>query len=94
MRNRIAFKLVDNVSCEAGTCRIDAIVTMDAKGQFVLPKELRQKADFKPNQKIALVASEKDGEVCCIMMIKAERLSSAVTETLAPLLEGVTKQET
>ena len=80
-------------SCESDTCRIDAVITMDAKGQIVLPKELREKANIKPNDKIAVVACEKDGEVCCIMMIKAEKLVSAVTKTLGPLLKGVTKQE-
>jgi len=82
------------VSCESDTCRIDAVVTMDAKGQIVLPKDLREKANIKPNDKIALVASEKNGEVCCIMILKAERLVGAVTKTLGPLLKGVTKQET
>ena len=81
------------MGCEGDTCRIDAVITMDAKGQFVLPKDLREKANMKPNDKIALVASEKDGEVCCIMMIKAEKLVGAVTRTLGPLLKGVTKQE-
>lgn len=79
------------MSCEADTCKIDAIITMDAKGQFVLPKDLRERANFQPNDKIALVASEKNGEVCCIMMIKAERLAGAVTRTLAPLLKGLTR---
>ena len=80
-------------SCESDTCRIDAVITMDAKGQIVLPKELREKANIKPNDKIAVVACEKEGEVCCIMMVKAERLVSAVTKTLGPLLKGVTRQE-
>jgi AbrB family looped-hinge helix DNA binding protein len=80
-------------SCVGDTCRIDAVVSMDAKGQIVLPKDLREKANFKPNDKIAVVACEKDGEVCCIMMLKAEKLQSAVTKTLGPLLKGVTKQE-
>jgi antitoxin PrlF len=80
-------------SCEGDSCRIDAIVTMDVKGQIVLPKDLREKANFKPSDKIAVVACEKDGEVCCIMMIKAEKLRGAVTKTLGPLLKGVTKQE-
>jgi len=79
--------------CEGDSCRIDAVVTMDAKGQIVLPKDLREKANFKPNDKIAVVACEKDGEVCCIMMIKAERLKGAITETLGPLLKGVINQE-
>ncbi len=81
------------MSCEGDNFRIDAVVTMDAKGQIVLPKDLREKANLQPSNKIALVASEKDGEVCCIMMIKAERLCGAITKTLAPLLKGVTRQE-
>ena len=80
-------------SCESDTCRIDAVITMDAKGQIVLPKDLREKANFKPNDKIAVVACEKQGEVCCIMMVRAEKLVGAVTKTLAPLLKGVTNQE-
>lgn len=66
---------------------------MDSKGQIVLPKDLREKANFKPNDKIAVVACEKDGEVCCIMMLKAEKLVGAVTKTLSPMLKGVIKQE-
>ena len=80
-------------SVEEDTCRIDAVISMDAKGQIVLPKDLREKANFKPNDKIAVVACEKDGEVCCIMMVKAERFVGAVTKTLGPLLKGITKQE-
>jgi AbrB family looped-hinge helix DNA binding protein len=80
-------------SCIGDTCRIDAVISMDAKGQIVLPKDLREKANLKPNEKIAVVACEKDGEVCCIMMIKAEKLQGAVTKTLVPLLKSVTKQE-
>ncbi len=65
---------------------------MDAKGQIILPKDLRERANIKPNDKIAVVACEKDSEVCCIMMVKAERLVGAVSKTLGPLLKGVTKQ--
>jgi antitoxin PrlF len=65
---------------------------MDAKGQIVLPKDLREKANFKPSDKIAVVACEQQGEVCCIMMVKADRLVGAVTKTLGPLLKAVTEQ--
>ena len=82
------------MSVNLGACRIDAIITLDAKGQMVLPKDLREKASFKPNDKIAVVACEKQGEVCCIMMIKAERLGGAVSKTLGPLLKGVIQEET
>jgi antitoxin PrlF len=80
-------------SCESDTCRIDAVITMDVKGQIVLPKDLREKANMKANDKIAVVACEKDGEVCCIMMVKAEKLVGAVTKTLGPLIKGLTNKE-
>ena len=80
--------------CGDDCCRIDAVITMDAKGQIVLPKNLREKANIKPNEKLAVVACEKDGEVCCIMMVKAEMLVGAVTKTLGPLLKSVFPQET
>jgi len=79
--------------CEGDTCRIDAVVTMDVKGQIVLPKDLREKANMKPGDKIAIVACEKDGEVCCVMMVKAEKFVGAVTKTLSPLIKGVTNKE-
>ena len=80
-------------SCNSDTCRIDAVVTMDAKGQIVLPKDLRERANIKPNDKIAVVACEKEGEVCCIMLVKADRLVGAVTKTLGPMLKSVTNPE-
>jgi AbrB family looped-hinge helix DNA binding protein len=74
-------------------CKINAIITMDAKGQIVIPKDLREKADFKATDKIAVVAYEKEGKVCCIVMIKAERLAGAISKTLSPLLKGVIEKE-
>jgi len=79
--------------CDDDGCKIDAIVTMDAKGQIVLPKDLREKAGLKAADKIAVVAYEKEGKVCCIVMIKAERLVGAVSKTLGPLLKGVIEKE-
>jgi len=70
-------------------CKVDAIVTMDSKGQIVLPKDIREKADLKPNDKLAIVGCEREGEICCVMVIKAERLREAVTKTLGPMLKGV-----
>jgi AbrB family looped-hinge helix DNA binding protein len=66
---------------------------MDAKGQVVLPKDLRDKAGLKAADKIAVVAYEKEGKVCCIVMIKVERLTDAISKTLNPLLKGVIEKE-
>lgn len=83
---------MSNLGNEA--CRIDAVVTMDIKGQIVLPKDLREKANIKPNDKIAVVACEKDGEVCCITLVKADKLVGAVSKALGPLLKAITNKET
>jgi antitoxin PrlF len=89
----LVIAVISMASCESDTCRIDAVITMDVKGQIVLPKDLREKANMKANDKIAVVACEKDGEVCCIMMVKAEKLVGAVTKTLGPLIKGLTNKE-
>lgn len=72
-------------------CKIDAIVTMDAKGQIVLPKDLRERAKLKPNDKLAIVGFERDGEICCIVMLKADALGSSVKKMLGPVFENALK---
>lgn len=78
-------------NCGDECCKIDAVISIDAKGQIVLPKDLRERANIKPNEKLAVVACEKNGEVCCIIMVKAESLVGAVTKTLGPLIKSVTR---
>lgn len=73
-------------SCGQG-CRVDAVITVDSKGQLLLPKDLREKADFRPNSKIAILTIEKEGKIHCVLMIKAEGLSGAVSNALSPVLK-------
>ena len=68
-------------------CKIDAIVTVDAKGQIVLPKDLRERANVKPHDKLAVMGFERDGEVCCIVMVKAEALGGTVKKLLNPVFK-------
>ena len=70
-------------------CRVSAIVTIDSKGQVVLPKELREKAKLKPDDKLAVIGCESKGEVCCFVMIKAERFGSSVKTMLGPMLKEI-----
>lgn len=68
-------------SCSTST--IESIVTIDSKGQIVLPKSLREKAGFIPDEKIALITFENEGKVSCVLMIKAERLGEAVRKAVS-----------
>jgi len=67
------------------------VVTVDSKGQIVLPKDLREKAKLKPNDKLAVVGCEREGEVCCIIMVKTERLGNTISRVLGPALKEVFK---
>lgn len=71
------------------SCKVNAIVTIDAKGQIVLPKDLREKAKLKPDDKLAVIGCESKGEICCFMMVKAERFGNSVKNMLGPMLKEI-----
>ena len=70
-----------------GCCRVESVVSVDDRGQMVLPKELRDKAKIRAGDKLAVVSWEKDGEVCCISLIKAEDFAEMVRGMLGPLMK-------
>ena len=72
-------------------CKIDAVVSIDAKGQVVLPKDLRERAQLNPNDKIAIIGVERDNKVCCLVMMKAEALGNTVKNMLGPIFEQALK---
>jgi AbrB family looped-hinge helix DNA binding protein len=70
-------------------CKIESMVTVDERGQMVLPKELRDKANIKAGDKLALISWERDGDVCCLSLIRADYLAERVTEFLGPVMTGL-----
>jgi antitoxin PrlF len=70
-------------------CKIDAVVTVDAKGQLVLPKDLRERAKLEPNDKLAIIGCERNGEICCFIIVKAETLGGPVKKLLGPILKDI-----
>jgi AbrB family looped-hinge helix DNA binding protein len=99
----LAFRLEENMpktrnkgkcypgSVEASNLKVESIVTVDDRGQMVLPKEIRKKYGLEPGDKLALVTRERDGKVCCIYMFKTEELLNTVKEKLGPLFDDVVK---
>ncbi|HEY41433.1 MAG TPA: AbrB/MazE/SpoVT family DNA-binding domain-containing protein [Dehalococcoidia bacterium] len=80
----------DCCSPEAGSCcRVEALVSIDERGQMVLPKELREKVGIRPGDKLALTTWERDGRVCCITMTKVEELTDMVKATLGPVMRDI-----
>jgi len=70
-------------------CAVEALVTVDERGQMVLPKDMREAAGIRPGDKLALIAWRKDGAVCCMTLIKADELKSMVRSKLGPLMKDI-----
>ncbi|OGO29883.1 MAG: AbrB family transcriptional regulator [Chloroflexi bacterium RBG_16_56_11] len=75
-----------------GGCRVEGLVSVDERGQMVLPKEAREKAGIHAGDKLAVVTWEKDGKTCCLTLIKAEELTGMVKTLLGPLMEEVLRK--
>ncbi len=71
------------------SCRVESIINVDERGQMVLPKELREKAKIKAGDKLAVTSWEKNGEVCCITLIKVEDMVEMVKGQLGPILKEI-----
>ena len=69
--------------------KVEALISVDERGQMVLPKELREKANIRAGDKLAVTAWETDGKVCCIALIKAEELTNMVKTMLGPLVKDL-----
>jgi AbrB family looped-hinge helix DNA binding protein len=70
--------------------KVEAIVSIDERGQMVLPKEIRARVGLQPGDKLAIVTRERDGKVCCIYMFKSEELLDMVKGRMGPLLQDIT----
>lgn len=66
--------------------RVEAVVSVDQRGQMVLPKDIRQKLGVNGGDKLALVIMERNGKVCCVNMFKAEELADKVRSMIGPLM--------
>ena len=72
-----------------GCCQVAAVVAVDARGQMVLPKELRSQAGIGPDDKLAVVSWKKGEELCCLMLVKVDALAEAVRTAYGPMLSQI-----
>lgn len=72
-----------------GCCKVDSLVSVDERGQMVLPKEIRDKAKIRAGEKLAVISWEKDGEVYCISLVKIEAITEMVKGMLGPVMKEI-----
>jgi antitoxin PrlF len=68
------------------SCRVESVVSLDPRGQMVLPKDVREKAGFGPHEKLAVVSWTRGSEVCCVTLQRADDLADLVRRRYGPLL--------
>lgn len=74
-------------------CRVESLVTVDERGQMVLPKEVREKAGIRAGEKLAVITWGKDGEVQCLALIKVDNLTQMVKGLLGPMAQDILKDK-
>jgi antitoxin PrlF len=74
---------------KSGCCKVESLISIDERGQMVLPKEIRDRANIHAGDKLAVVSWEKDGKICCLTLIKAEELAGIVKGILGPLIKDI-----
>jgi antitoxin PrlF len=72
-------------------CKVESVVSVDERGQMVLPKELRDKANIKAGDKLAVVSWGQTDGITCLTLIKADDLNGMVKQMLGPLFKEMSK---
>lgn len=67
-------------------CKMESIISIDDRGQMVLPKDIRDSADIQAGNKFAVISWEKDGQLYCISLMRVEQLTDSLKNILLPLL--------
>ena len=79
----------DNCCEPISCCKVEAVISVDERGQMVLPKDLRDKAGIRPGEKLAVATWEKEGKVYCISLIRADELTTMVKGVLGPVMQDI-----
>ena len=88
MKQKKGAECCDNAPC----CKVEALVTVDARGQIVLPKDVRDKAGIGAGDKLAVISFESGGKVCCISLVKSDAFADTVKGLLGPMMNEILKE--
>lgn len=73
-------------------CQIEAVVSLDERGQIIIPKDVRKKFGLGSGDKFALMScrtSEEGGSVCCFTLMKTDQLKGMVQQVLSPMFAEI-----
>jgi len=88
MRSNCCSPTDKGISC----CKVESVISIDDRGQMILPKEVREKANIRPGDKLAIVSWGEGDNICCISLIKAEDFAKMVKGMLGPMMKDIAAQ--
>jgi AbrB family looped-hinge helix DNA binding protein len=71
---------------------MEALIAIDGRGQIVLPKDVRTKAGIEPGDKLAVITCEDEGEICCLLLLKADSVAKVIKGMLGPTIAEIMGQ--
>jgi AbrB family looped-hinge helix DNA binding protein len=63
---------------------VEAVVTVDGRGQVVLPKEVRTSLGLEAGSKLAVIVMRQSGLPCCVSLMPVGALEKSVRAVLNP----------
>jgi len=75
--------------CSSTCCQVEALISVDERGQMVLPKSVRQKMGIESGDKLSLVSLSCGEKVCCLALVKAEDMASMASKFLGPVMKDL-----
>jgi antitoxin PrlF len=79
-----------SISCLSdASFRLESLVSVDERGQMVLPKDVRERAGIRPGEKLALIMAGSDSVCNCLALVKVKDLTGMIKELLGPLANDI-----
>ncbi len=82
----------DNGACGPALeacCQVEALVSIDERGQMVLPKDIREKLGIGAGDKLAITSWTQDGRIVCLSLTRSEDLTEMLKAAIGPVMRGV-----
>ena len=73
----------------AECCKVESVVTIDDRGQMILPKDLREKVGLVAGDKLVIATSMKNGKLGFLMMFRADDFGDMVKGFVGPVMRTV-----
>ncbi len=77
--------ILEDMKC----CKVDALISIDARGQIVLPKDVRERVGVKAGDKFVVMSYESEGKICCIFLVKADDFADTAKDMLGPMVKEI-----